>query len=137
MIRVVVDTNVLVSALLQPAGLPAIVLMRALSGSVQMCVSEAVLAEYEEVIRRPHFKRDAGVIDGTLRAIRKMSKHVNPATHASACSDPDDNLFLDCAAAARADYLVTGNQRHFPVQWKNTRVVGVREFIEILLEQEG
>src|SRR5258705_13191594 len=113
MIRVVIDTNVLVSALLHPEGPPAAVWMLALSGRVQPCVSEAVLAEYEDVIRRPHFRRDAGVIEGTLQAIRKVARHVKPATHADACSDPDHDIFIECAEAARADYLVTGNQLHF------------------------
>jgi hypothetical protein len=58
MIRVVIDTNILVSALLQPSGLPAQVIVLALSGSVQMCVSGDVYAEYEEVISRPRFQRD-------------------------------------------------------------------------------
>lgn len=106
MIRVVIDTNVLVSALLQPEGLPAAVLMLALSGRLQPCVSAAVLAEYEDVIRRPRFKRDAEVIEGTLQAIRKVAQHVTPATHVDACSDPDDNRFLECAEAAKADYLL-------------------------------
>jgi putative PIN family toxin of toxin-antitoxin system len=61
MIRVVIDTNIVVSALLQPAGLPAAVLMLALSGKVELCVSDAIFAEYDEVIRRPHFKRHARV----------------------------------------------------------------------------
>src|SRR6267378_3184310 len=134
MIRVVIDTNVLVSALLQPEGLPAAVLILALSGRVQPCVSEAVLAEYEDVIRRPHFKRDAEVIEGTLKAIGKAAQRVKPTTHADACGDPDDNMFLECAEAAHADYLVTGNKRHFPDQWKKTRVIGVREFIEIVVQ---
>jgi putative PIN family toxin of toxin-antitoxin system len=136
MIRVVIDTNVLVSALLQPEGLPAAVWMLALSGRVQPCVSDEVLAEYEDVIRRPRFKRDAETIEGTLQAIRKAARHVGPATHADSCSDPDDNMFLECAEAAHADYLVTGNQRHFPEHWKKTRVIGVREFIEILIQGE-
>ena len=137
MIRVVIDTNVLVSALLQPGGLPAAVLLLALSDRVQPCVSEAVLAEYQEALRRPHFKLDGDVIQGALQAMRKVSQHVKPTTHVNACSDPDDNMFLECAAAAHADYLVTGNQRHFPQQWKKTRVIGVREFIEILVKEEG
>jgi putative PIN family toxin of toxin-antitoxin system len=136
MIRVVIDTNVLVSALLQPEGLPAAVWMLALSGRVQPCVSDAVLAEYEDVIRRPHFKRDAETIEETLQAVRKAARHVKPTMRAGECSDPDDNIFLECAEAAHADYLVTGNQRHFPDQWKKTRVIGVREFIEILIQQE-
>jgi uncharacterized protein len=52
MIRIVIDTNILVSALLQPDGLPAAVLMLALSGEAELCVSDAVFAEYDEVIRR-------------------------------------------------------------------------------------
>jgi len=51
-IRAVIDTNILVSALLQPEGLPAAALMLALSGEVALCVSDAVFAEYDEVIRR-------------------------------------------------------------------------------------
>jgi len=47
-------------------------------------------------------------------------------------SDPDDNKFLECADAARADYLVTGNQRHFPEFWKKTKVISPREFIDIV-----
>jgi predicted nucleic acid-binding protein len=46
--------------------------------------------------------------------------------------DPDDNKFLECADAARADYLVTGNQRHFPRFWKQTKVITSREFISIV-----
>ena len=46
--------------------------------------------------------------------------------------DPDDNKFLECADAAHADYLVTGNQRHFPRFWKKTKVITSREFIDIV-----
>ena len=53
MIRVVIDTNILVSALLQPESLPAAVLTLALSDELRFCVSDAVFAEYDEVIRRP------------------------------------------------------------------------------------
>jgi putative PIN family toxin of toxin-antitoxin system len=55
MIRVVIDTNILVSALLQPSGLPAQVFVLALGASIQLCVSGEVYAEYEEVISRPRF----------------------------------------------------------------------------------
>jgi predicted nucleic acid-binding protein len=48
----------------------------------------------------------------------------------------DDNVFLECAEAAQADYLVTGNQRHFPERWKKTKVIGARELIEFIIDQE-
>jgi putative PIN family toxin of toxin-antitoxin system len=60
MIRVVIDTNILISALLQPEGLPAAVLMLTLFGEAQLCVSDAIYAEYDDVIRRPHLKRPGG-----------------------------------------------------------------------------
>jgi len=57
MIRVVLDTNIIVSALLQPLGPPAQAFLLVLRDAVQMCVSSAVFAEYEEVLRRPRFSR--------------------------------------------------------------------------------
>jgi putative PIN family toxin of toxin-antitoxin system len=72
MIRVVLDTNVLISALLQPDGPPAQVLVTTIAGpSARIFVSGDVYAEYEEVIRRPHFKRTESEIEDTLRAIRR------------------------------------------------------------------
>jgi putative PIN family toxin of toxin-antitoxin system len=84
MIRVVLDTNIVVSALLQPLGPPAQVLVLALSGSFQLCVSGPVYAEYEEVISRPKFRRSAAIISGTLRAIRQNSLWVRPTETARA-----------------------------------------------------
>jgi uncharacterized protein len=136
MIRVVIDTNVLVSALLQPESLPANVLMPALSGQIQLFVSDPVFAEYDEVIRRRRLKRSPEIIESTLQSIRKLGHWVTPTIGAMACIDADDNIFIECAEAARADYLVTGNQRHFPVRWKKTRVIGARDLIEFLINQE-
>jgi uncharacterized protein len=47
-------------------------------------------------------------------------------------SDPADNVFIECADAARADYLVTGDQRHFPKFWKSTKVINSREFLYVI-----
>lgn len=69
MIRVVLDTNIVVSALLQPLGPPAHVLMLALSGSIQLCVSGSIYAEYEEVISRPRFERSEDIIAGTEESV--------------------------------------------------------------------
>lgn len=132
MIRVVIDTNILVSALLQPSGLPAQVFVLALSGSVQMCVSGDLYAEYEEVISRPRFQRDKETISNTLRVIREQGLWVKPTERVQACSDPDDNIFLECAQAAQADYLVTGNLRDFPEAWEGTRVLTPRRFLDLI-----
>jgi putative PIN family toxin of toxin-antitoxin system len=134
MIRVVIDTNILVSALLQPLGPPAAVWMSALNGSIQLCVSGSVFAEYEEVIARPRFKRDPEIIADTLQAIRENALWVKPARTLEVCVDPDDNVFLECAEAASAQYLVTGNLKHFPATWLGTTVVSARSLLEHLAE---
>lgn len=139
MIRVVLDTNIVVSALLQPLGPSAQVFLLATGGSIQLCVSGNVYAEYEEVIRRPRLRRDEEVIAATLQTIRERSLWVKPAETIRACADPDDDIFLECAQAADAAYLVTGNIKDFPAAWLNMRVVTPRGFLEVLSEeaQEG
>ena len=133
MIRVVLDTNVIVSALLRPGGAPAQVFVLAIGDSLQLCVSAAIYAEYEEVISRPRFQRTDEAIDGTLRAVREKGFWVRPAAGLRVCADPDDNMFLECAQAARADYLVTGNLRHFPPSWEGAQIVTPRRLLGVTL----
>ncbi len=130
MIRVVIDTNVLVSALLTSGGLPEAVINLALSGEVQWAASESVLAEYEDVLKRPRLAIESGKAAEAMARIRRIVSVVSPTVGILAASDPDDNHFLECAEAAQAHYLVTGNVRHFPEVWKETRIVTPREFID-------
>jgi uncharacterized protein len=130
MIRVVLDTNILVSALLQPQGLPARVFLLTLEGAAaRLCVSGDIYAEYEEVIRRPRFNRTEAIIEQTLGAIRQRGFWVKCSEKVRACSDPDDDIFLECAQAARAHYLVTGNLKDFPMKWADTQIVMPRQFL--------
>jgi len=132
MIRVVLDTNIIVSALLQPLGPPAQVFLLALDGTVRMCVSGNVFAEYEEVIRRPRLRRTEETIVSALETIRTKAFWVKPVMSVRACSDPDDDVLLECAQASGAAFLVMGNVRDFPVRWMGTEVVTPRRFLEIV-----
>lgn len=132
MIRVVLDTNIIVSALLQPLGPPAQVFLLALGDIVQMCVSGGIFAEYEEVIRRPRLRRTEETILSALETIRTKAQWVRPSEPVRACSDPDDDVFLECSQASGAAYLVTGNVRDFPLRWVGTEVVTPRHFLEIV-----
>jgi putative PIN family toxin of toxin-antitoxin system len=135
MIRVVLDTNIVVSALLQPQSLPSRTFLIALAGTAaQLCISGDVYAEYEEVIRRPKFNRSEASIEQTLRAIRQRGLWVRPSEKVRVCSDPEDDIFLECSQAARAHYLVTGNLKDFPVKWVWTRIVTAREFLDAMVE---
>jgi predicted nucleic acid-binding protein len=66
----------------------------------------------------------------------KKSLWVRPTAAIQACADPDDDIFLECAHAARADFVVTGNIKDFPTSWLNTRIITARRFLEFSSEAE-
>jgi putative PIN family toxin of toxin-antitoxin system len=131
-LRLVLDTNVLVSAAVKPDGLQRTVLILAITKPAKLYVTEAILEEYREVLARPELQIRRGLRQQLLQLIRKHSRTVSIARHLKIAKDPDDDKFLECADAARADYLVTGNQRDFPKFWKKTKVITSREFIGIV-----
>jgi putative PIN family toxin of toxin-antitoxin system len=131
-LRLVIDTNILVSAALKPDGLQRTVLVLAMTRPARLYVTKAILAEYREVLSRPEFKIRRGLQLQLLQLIKNRSHLANPAGALQVAKDPDDNKFLECADAARVDYVITGNQRHFPKFWKKTKVITSREFISIV-----
>lgn len=131
-VKVVLDTNVVVSAHLKSDGFERFVLDLALASKLQLFVSVEIPDEYEGVLRRPKFGIDPELVQSSLQLIRTKSRKVKPKRRVSESPDPDDNKFLECADTAGADYLVTGNKRHFPASFGNTQVVNARELIEII-----
>lgn len=131
-LRLVVDTNILVSAALKPDGLQRTVLVLATTKPAHLYVTGAILAEYREVLARPELQIRKGLQQQLLQLIKSHSHSIKPVRALQVTKDPDDNRFVECADAARADYLITGNQRHFPKFWKKTKVVTSREFISIV-----
>jgi predicted nucleic acid-binding protein len=79
------------------------------------------MAEYTDVLTRPILHPHAMRAREVLNLLTRLAVRVSPAKSLALCSDPDDDCFLECAEAAKADYLVTGNLRHFPKDY--TRVV--------------
>ncbi len=67
-----------------------------------------------------------------LQFIKNHSLLLAPSRRIEATSDPDDNIFVECADAARADFLITGNRKHFPAFWKSTKMVTPREFVSLV-----
>ena len=130
-LRLVIDTNVIVSAALKPAGLQRTVLLLAITKPARWYVSRPILEEYSEVLARPELKIRKGLRQQLLQLIKNHSYTVTPTRRVEVAGDPDDNRFLECADAARADFLVTGNLRHFPRFWKKTKIITTREFISL------
>ena len=133
MIRVVLDTNVVVSALISPFGNEALVIHAVQIGSVVPCYSRAIADEYAGVLVRPKFSFAPNAIEGLLSLLTSAGEIVTPRRLRRLSPDPKDDDFIACAMAANADFLVTGNKRHFPAgSYGPARVVSARELIEYL-----
>ena len=131
MLKIVLDTNVIVSAHLNPDGLERAVLNFALA-SKGLVVSREILVEYSEVLRRKRFSIDPSLVDQSMGLIEASATKIASQGKLSVSKHEPDNRFLECAQAAEADFLVTGNRRHFPTQWRRTRIVSARELLEII-----
>ena len=113
--KIVLDTNILVSGLLNSQGNPAQVLTLALAGAVQACHDERILAEYAEVLARPRFKFDSKQVREVLNKIETDGLAIDASEESNLnLPDTDDETFLAVALAASADFLVTGNLADYP-----------------------
>ncbi|HEY1759408.1 MAG TPA: putative toxin-antitoxin system toxin component, PIN family [Bryobacteraceae bacterium] len=131
-LRLVIDTNVLVSAALNPDGLQRTTILLAITKPARLYVSPPIWEEYAGVLARPHLKIRKGVRLQLLQLIKNNAHIVTPSHRLAVSSDPDDNMLLECADKAGADYLITGNSRHFPKFWKKTKIITAREFISLV-----
>jgi putative PIN family toxin of toxin-antitoxin system len=132
-VRVVLDTNILVSACWKPGGLEAQVADLAITSQITACVSPHILAEYRDVLSRPKLASVSNRTQELLSALERISLSVESTTPISESIDDDDNRFLECAAAAGAAYIITGNLRHYPAIWPaphgTIRIVNARTFL--------
>ena len=132
MLKVVIDTNVLVSALLKSGSVPDLVLSFILEKKLIMCLSQAIATEYEEVLERAKFKKlDRKEVKNLIARLKSNALWAEPNFRLEVAKlDPDDNKFLECAQAAGADFLVTGNTKHFPPEkFKKTRIATPAGFL--------
>jgi uncharacterized protein len=130
-LRLVIDTNVLVSAALKPESLQRTTFLLAITKPARLYVSHPILEEYADVLSRPELHIRKGTRQQLLQLIKNHSHIVAPSRRLDVTSDPDDNIFIECADQASADYLITGNQKHFPRFWKKTKVITSREFVSL------
>jgi putative PIN family toxin of toxin-antitoxin system len=120
-LRIVLDTNVLVSGLLSPFGPPGEIVRMVSAGAIRLCVDARLLAEYEQVLLRRRFGLDPDSVAALIDFVDVISDKVASAPLSVRLPDPDDEAFLEVAVASGAEYLVTGNLVHFP----NKACVGV------------
>jgi len=126
----VIDTNILVSALLRPAGPPGQVMAAALAGRLIPVVSDAVLAEYASVLARPRLGLDPRRVRRMLDAMQAVGVRLYPSlTPPADLPDPGDWPFIACALTAGC-WVVTGNAKDFPPRL-GVKAVTARQWVEM------
>ncbi len=130
--KIVLDTNVLVSGLFPKKTPPSIVLDLIVKGHLHVCYNTYILSEYREVLLRPKFDFNKEHVDLILQYIRKNGYLVPSFPINIDLPDKDDITFLEAAIIGEADFLITGNMDHFPAEkCKNIKVVTPNKFLKI------
>ncbi len=133
--KIVLDTNVLVSAFLKPRSKPARIMRLVLQGDIQIICNEHILAEYQEVLKRPKFDLNPDKVRTILEVIRSKGINAPALAESFALPDSSDEPFLEAALAAGADVLITGNKKHFPEKaCKGQKVANPTDFICLLVK---
>ncbi len=130
--RVVLDTNVLVSGILSVLGPPARIVEALLSGHVEPAFDPQIRAEYDDVLGREELGLNPDRLRAVLDVLDRYGVEVSAAPWAYSLPDPDDAPFLAVAAALGCP-VVTGNLRHFPARTRGgVAVLSPREFVEFM-----
>ncbi len=130
--KIVLDTNVIVSGLLSPYNAPGEIVRMVSSGILKLCYDARILSEYQSVLLSPKFKFDSEHIDALIDQIKSCGYIVASKPLPKKLPDADDEPFLEVALAEKASYLITGNLIHYPVESRQEiKVVSPAEFIDI------
>jgi len=133
-IKVVLDTNVLVSALIS-TGLPNKVVFDCVIGrNIPICLSQAILDEYENVLMRPKFAKFSNFRTNAKRLLPKLvrvAEFYEPVIKLDFIKDESDNRFLELAVSAKANFIITGNTNDFTFpEYEGIQIVSPKFFYE-------
>lgn len=129
----VIDTNVLVSAMLKWDSVPGNIMELAFGGSIVPILNESILAEYREVLSRPKFHLSEDIINDVIDTINENALYVDAEQLEIELPDPKDRVFYEVVMEERKEedaYLVTGNIKHFP---QKPFIVTSRQMLDIIL----
>lgn len=133
---VVIDTNVLVSAVLKSHSVPGSIVELAFDGPIIPILNEAIEKEYREVLSRPKFHLPEDLIEGIMSTFHKRAIYVDAEHLDIELPDPKDLVFYEVVMEERKEedaYLVTGNIKHFP---NRPFIVTPREMLDIILKDQ-
>ena len=130
----VIDTNVLVSAMLKYKSIPGSIMELSLTGTIIPVLNAAIIREYWDVLSRPKFHLTEEIVKNIIDSIRNVAVCVDGEPTDIELPDVKDRVFYEVVMEKRKDddaYLVTGNIRHFP---DRPFIVTPREMLDIILK---
>lgn len=136
--RVVLDTNILLAALLSPRGAPAQLLEAWGRGLFTLVICHELLAELRLVARRPFFRSRLrpDLVERLAASLRELALYYRELPPAAAAPDPKDNFLLALADASQADFLVTGDKELLSIKrYQSARILTPTALIEVLKSQ--
>ena len=128
---IVLDTNVLVSSLINPFGTPAKILNLVLNERIHLLFDTRIMNEYKEVLLRKKFNFTSQIVNDLLEFIKHNGTNIIVDPLSIDFKDPDDLPFYEVAISGKANYLITGNLAHFPLNNKQVEIVDPGKFIKL------
>ena len=128
--KVILDTNVLISGLLNPYGAPGIIIGLLLNNKITVCYDSRILYEYEKVLSYPKFSFDKGDIESLIEFIKEEGLSTVAEPSGIILKDTNDIPFIEVGLASRAAYLIAGNKKHYPNKVIDLPVVTPSQFIQ-------
>jgi putative PIN family toxin of toxin-antitoxin system len=129
--KVVLDTNIIVSAFINPKGVPGEIISLILSKKITICYDNKIFSEYAEVLKKSKFNFDNMLIDEFLNFVKDNGEYIIAEPQKIKFDDEDDKLFYDVYKSSDANYIITGNKKHFP---KEKDIITPREYIKLKYE---
>jgi putative PIN family toxin of toxin-antitoxin system len=126
--KIVLDTNIIVSAFINPQGIPGEIISLILSKKITICYDNKIFSEYMEIFKKSKFDFDSILVDEFLDFIKENGEYIIAEPQKIKFTDDDDKKFYDVYKSSDASYIITGNQKHFP---KEKNIITPGEYIEI------
>jgi putative PIN family toxin of toxin-antitoxin system len=127
-LKAVVDTNVLVSALMNANGPPAMILSLILNGKLALLYDNRIIFEYIEVLSRKEFGFNNETINDLMDFLKHEGEYINANPSNMEFHDESDKKFYEVHKSGEAQYLITGNKKHFP---EEEGIIAPRDFLRI------
>ncbi|MBL7085941.1 MAG: putative toxin-antitoxin system toxin component, PIN family, partial [Candidatus Cloacimonetes bacterium] len=111
--KVVIDTNIIVTALLSPYSYSSKVLRLVLTKKIDIALDSRIISEYREVLMRPKFDFELDNVKTIMDYLYDIAEKVIAVPVSNSLPDPDDKMFYEVTISSNAEYLITGNKKHF------------------------